>query len=103
MDDPDGDPSYRVLDSASIETDCIITHDFYDHRDADKDINIMLPVARLKQLVALKKVGGEARQHFSFMGHIKNSHLDALLERHVPEVVELLKQDQVDAVLLTPG
>ncbi len=103
MDDPDGDPSFRVLDSATIETDYIITHDYYDHRDAEKDINIIMPITRLNELEADNKVGSVARQHFSFMGHIKNSHIDTLLNRYVPEVIALLMQDRVDAVLLTPG
>jgi len=59
--------------------------------------------ARLNQMVADNKVGSTAKQHFSFMGHIKNSSIDMLLQHHVPEVIDLLLQDQVDAVLLTPG
>ena len=59
--------------------------------------------ARLNQMVADNKVGSTAKQHFSFMGHIKNRSIDILLQHHVPEVIDLLLQDQVDAVLLTPG
>ena len=103
MDDPDGDPSYRIIEPATIEADHTITHDYYDHRDAEKDINIIMPITRLNEMVADKKVGSAAGQHFSFMGHIKNSHIDTLLKRYVPEMFAILTQDQVDAVLLTPG
>ena len=103
MDDPDGDPTCRIIEPATIESDHSITHDYYDHRDADKDINIIMPITRLNDLVAEKRIGRVARQHFSFMGHIKNSTIDSLLKHHTPEVIDFLLQDQVDAVLLTPG
>ena len=103
MDDPDGDPTYRIIEPTTIETDHSITHDYFDHRDAEKDINIIMPITRLDELVAEKKIGSAARQHFSFMGHIKNSSIDSLLKRYSPEVIDFLIQDHVDAVLLTPG
>jgi len=103
MDEPNGDPTYRIIEPVKIENDYTITHDYYDHRDAEKDINIILPVTRLSEMVADNKVGSAASQHFSFMGHIKNSSIDILLKRYIPEVIDLLLQDQVDAVLLTPG
>jgi len=103
MDDPTGDPTYRIIDAQAIEEAYLITHDYYDHRDADKDLNIVFPVARLKEMAAEGMVGSAAKHHVSFMGHIKNSHLDSLLEKFVPEVAARLVQDQVDAVLLTPG
>ena len=45
MDGSTGDPSYRILDINTIEEDYMITHDYYDHRDADKDLNIIFPIA----------------------------------------------------------
>jgi D-proline reductase (dithiol) PrdB len=103
MNDPAGDPTYRIIDTQTIEDDYLITHDYYDHRDADKDLNIVLPVTRLKEMTAGGIVGCIARHHFSFMGHIKDSQLDNLLETYAPQVATRLVQDQVDAVLLTPG
>ena len=103
MHDPNGDPTYRIIDTQSIEDDYLITHDYYDHRDADKDLNIVYPVTRLKEMAAGGIVGSVARYHFSFMGHIKDSHLDNLLETYAPQVTNRLVQDQIDGVLLTPG
>jgi len=73
------------------------------NRLKNKDLNIVFPVARLKEMAAEGFVGSVARRHFSFMGHIKDSHLDNLLETHAPQVANHLVQDHVDAVLLTPG
>ena len=92
-----------MIDTQTIKKDYVITHDYFDHRDADKDLNIIFPIERLKEMADRKIVGSIARQHFSFMGHIKDSHLDHLLQTHAPQVATRLVQDQIDAVLLTPG
>lgn len=103
MDDPAGDPTYRAIDTQTIEKDYVITHDYYDHRDADKDLNIIFPISRLKEMDAKGIVGSIARDHVSFMGHIKDAHVDSLLKKYAPRVATLFVQDHVDAVLLTPG
>ena len=86
-----------------IEEDYVITHDYYDHRDAEKDLNIVFPVTRLKEMAADRIVGSAADHHVSFMGHIKGGHLETLLEKYAPEVAARFVQDRVDAVFLTPG
>ena len=50
MRDPDGDSSFRAIDVSRGVGDLMITHDYYDHRDADKDINIVFPIERLREL-----------------------------------------------------
>jgi D-proline reductase (dithiol) PrdB len=103
MTDSDGDPSYRVLDGKTLFDDFQITHDYYDHSDADKDPNIVFPLERLTELVAEGLVGGLARQHYAFMGHIDGRHIATLVEKTAREVAQKLKQEQVDTVLLTPA
>jgi D-proline reductase (dithiol) PrdB len=103
MQDPAGDPTFRTIQTQTIEEDYVITHDYYDHRDADKDLNIIVPVTRLKEMVAAGVVGSIARQQVSFMGHIKGAHLDDLMYTYAPQAAAILARDCVDAVLLTPG
>ena len=103
MDDPTGDPTYRTIDAETIEKAYVITHDYYDHRDADKDLNIIFPISRLKEMDAKGIVGSVSRHHVSFMGHIKDTHMDSLLKRYAPEAATFFVEDHVDAVLLTPG
>jgi len=103
MDDSTGDSSYRILDTNTLEEDYMITHDYYDHRDADKDLNIIFPIARLKEMVSARVIGSVAEQHFSFMGHITGSHIHNLIDKTAPEVAAILVKDHADAVLLTPG
>jgi D-proline reductase (dithiol) PrdB len=103
MADSYGDPTYRILDAASIETDYTITHDYYDHRDADKDINIVFPITRLKEMAAAGCIGAVAERHISFMGHIDGHHIDTLKIQTAPQVAKILGEGEVDVVLLTPA
>lgn len=103
MHDPSGDASYRVIDTQTIETNYVITHDYYDHRGADQDLNVVFPITRLREMAAGKIVGSVAPRHFSFMGHIKGAHLAHLTDTSAPAAAAALLRDQVNAVLLTPG
>ncbi len=101
--DEKGDPSYREIDGETIINGFTITHDYYDHADAEKDPNIIFPLERLNELVREGKIGKIARKHYSFMGHIDGPHIATLIEKTAKEVAEKLKNDQVDLVLLTPA
>ena len=103
MQDRDGDPTFRKIPAGTRIEDLMITHNYYDHRDADQDINVVLPMERLRELEAKGAIGGIAPRHFSFMGHILGRHLETLVNRTGPEVASMLKADGVDAVFLTPA
>lgn len=103
MHDADGDPTYRVLDGDSLFDDFTITHDYYDHSDAEKDPNIILPLEPLRQLVAEGVLGSLAKSHYAFMGHIDGRHINTLVTGTAREVASRLKSDHVDLVLLTPA
>ena len=103
MHDSDGDPSFRQIDAASIRDDYTITHDYYDHSDAEQDLNIVLPLDRLRELQQEGVIGEVAERHYSFMGHIDGRHLVTLIKKSAPQVAEALRRDRVDVVLLTPA
>ncbi|MDH5511081.1 MAG: glycine/betaine/sarcosine/D-proline family reductase selenoprotein B [Nitrospinota bacterium] len=103
MTDSTGDPVMRVVPSATPVTEMMITHDYYDHTDADSDINIVFPVERLREMVAEGVIGGVTERFFSFMGHIDQNHFPRFLEDQLPKVAAMLKEDGADAVLITPG
>lgn len=103
MQDKEGDPSYRVIPHGTPRDRLCITHDYYDHRDADKDLNIVLPLDRLQELAVEGVIGRSAPFHYSFMGHIDGRHVSHLLTVTAPEVAQRLQAEQVDAVLLTPA
>ncbi len=103
MSDPLGDPSYRELPSDTKREIYTITHDYYDHGDADKDLNIVFPVDRLRELADEGAIGALAENNYGFMGHIDGRHVETLVKKTAPEVAGKLKAQSVDAVLLTPG
>ena len=103
MNDPDGDPSFRAIDPTKPLRDLKITHDYYDHSDADKDINIVFPVERLKEFETQGLIGKLASTHFGFMGHIAGGCIFTLINKSAPAVANMLKADDVDVVFLTPA
>ena len=103
MHDHDGDPSFRELDFERPLDSLMITHDYYDHADADRDLNVVLPVERMRELAASGEIGAVARLGYGFMGHITGPHLETLKRRTAPEVAARLKKAGVEAVLLAPG
>lgn len=103
MQDSEGDPSFRAINGATIGSDYRITHDYYDHSDAEKDLNIVLPLDRLQELQQEGIIGRLASTHYSFMGHIDGRHIATLIEQTAKQVVAKLRQDEVDVVLLTPA
>jgi D-proline reductase (dithiol) PrdB len=103
MADPAGDPSFREIPANTARSDLTITHNYYDHRDAEKDINIVFPIERVRTLAAAGDIGAVNHRHFSFMGHIIGPHLETLITETAPRVARMLKMDAVDIVILTPA
>jgi len=102
MGDSRGDPSFRAIPADTPAEQLMITHDYYDHRDAERDLNILFPLALGRELVARGALGSLGTG-YSFMGHIEPPHVETLLRRTAPEVARRLRQEQIDAVLLTPA
>ena len=103
MRDRQGDPSFREIPAGAKPADLSITHNYYDQRDAFRDINIVFPLERVRLLEQFGEIGKVNHRHFSFMGHISNRHLDTLINETAPGVAEKLREDGVDMALLTPA
>ncbi len=103
MSDPDGDPTFRVVPIDAPRETLTITHKYYDHSAADRDINVVLPVDRLRELAAAGRVGGVAPRVYSLMGHIDGPHVATLMGTTAPDVALRLRADGAQAVVLTPA
>ncbi len=103
MEDPNGDPTFRAIPSDVDHADLTITHKYYDHSAADRDINVVLPLDRLWELQKERFLGGIAPTVYSFMGHIDGPHLKTLMEDTAPAVAEHLVREGAEAVFLTPA
>jgi D-proline reductase (dithiol) PrdB len=103
MADPEGDPSYREIPVDAPRDLLTITHDYYDHRDAEKDLNLVLPLQRLQEMAAAGALGALHPVAYSLMGHIDGPHLQTLQEKTAPEIARRLAAARVDYALLVPA
>jgi D-proline reductase (dithiol) PrdB len=103
MENPDGDATYREISAGAQTADIVITHKYYDHSDADRDLNVVFPLDHFRELAARGVVGGLAPRHFGFMGHIDGELVATLNQQTAPEVAAKLRADGVDFAFLTPA
>jgi len=103
MEDKEGDPTFREIPAGIDLPELTITHNYYDHTDADRDINVVFPIQRLRDLAGEGFIKETGPRHFSFMGHITGRHVETLIKQTGPAVAEMLKKDGIEAVFLTPA
>tara|TARA_B100000686_G_scaffold117928_1_gene125122 strand:- start:164 stop:676 length:513 start_codon:yes stop_codon:yes gene_type:complete len=103
MRDPNGDSTFRRIPYDTDLKDLIITHKYYDHQDADRDPNLILPIQVLDELQSEGMIGPSCENHYSFMGHIKEPHLTRLIQNSSVEVAKEIRQQKVDIALLVPA
>ena len=103
LSDPNGDSTFRRIPYDTNLNDLIITHKYYDHHDADRDPNLILPIKVLSELQSEGVVGPSCENHYSFMGHIEEPHLTTLIQKSSVEVAKEIKQQKVDIALLVPA
>ncbi len=96
-----GDNSWRLIPGDVRANQLMITHDHYDHTDADQDINCIFPIDRLRELAEEGIIGGISDKHLGFMGYTQ--HMRDLYERAAPEVAKIILRTKANAVLLTAG
>jgi D-proline reductase (dithiol) PrdB len=95
-----GDPSYRTIPRDTSQEKIGACHLHINNRDLLADVNIVLPLDRFRELENAGEIGSLALTHYSFMGFQLNT--AEWRDRYAPEVAELLRQEEVDAVFLTP-
>ncbi len=96
-----GDTSYRVIPRHTATGDVEIYHLHINPSYAREDLNCLLPLERLAELEAEGVIGESAPRHYSFMGYTPQP--EKLLEESVPAMIQSMKEDAVDAVILVPA
>ena len=83
-------------------TDFQIHDAYYDHADADRDINCQFPIDRLRELVASGEIGSLAPRFWSgFMGRIYNR--SKVINESAPQFAAELAKDEVDLLIAVPA
>ncbi len=95
------DATFRPIDGQENPDNLVMSHSSvnFDKTGFTEDVNLVFPIARFQELAARGTIGSVADIHYSFMGA---GLLPAAYERNAAQVAGLLKQDEVDAVFLTP-
>jgi len=95
-----GDDSFRTIGVSVEPLTLRVGYPYLDTAGARKDINTVFPITRLLELEEEDFIGSVAQVHLSFMGYIPNP---AGLAATIDSAVDLLAEDNVNLVLLTPG
>jgi D-proline reductase (dithiol) PrdB len=95
-----GDPSYRVVPRGTTTADIHLHHLHIERSYGESDLDCVLPLTRLEELAAAGEVGEVAPSHYSFMGYLLRP--EEFLRTSVRAIIERLKAEAVDAVLLVP-
>ncbi|MDA0733321.1 MAG: glycine/sarcosine/betaine reductase selenoprotein B family protein [Chloroflexi bacterium] len=97
-----GDWTFRTIPGdVDTSSDLTITHTHYNHVDADRDVNCMFPLDRLRELKQQGVIGDVAPNAYTIMGF--NPDPAKLIEETAPEVARRFKADGVDLVFMTCG
>ncbi len=96
-----GDPSFRKIRADATSATTVANHLHIDTGYIARDLNVALPLDRLRELADEGIVGGVSRVHTSTMGYQGND--SSILEKETaPAIAELYRSEEVDLVLLAP-
>lgn len=96
-----GDFTFRIVPGDVDTKDLMVSHGGYDNGDVNKDINCMFPIDRLRELVAEGFIKEVAPVHIGFMGGGGNQ--EKFKHETGPAIAKILKDENVDAVVMTAG
>ena len=98
---PVGDYSFRRVPSDSKTSDLEIHQLKYPTFGANRDLNVIFPIERLRELVAEKLIGSLTTNFFSFIGY--NMDAERLENTLAEAIAEAVKAEKPDVVLLAPA
>jgi D-proline reductase (dithiol) PrdB len=96
-----GDPSWRRLRADATGDSIEANHLHVDTGYILRDINVALPLDRLRELVDEGVVGDLAPTHYSIMGYQGNDSSE-LENQSAPAIAEAIRSEEVDLALLAP-
>ncbi len=95
-----GDPSFRMIGSTATEADITINHLHVNTRYVKEDINVVLPLQRFLEFEQEGVIGKFAPTSYSIYGYQMDP--TALMESTMPAIAAHMKEEGVDAAVLTP-
>ena len=96
-----GDSSFRKLRRDATANDIVANHLHIDTGYIERDLNVALPLDRLRELVEAGEVGAVADSHYSIMGFQGNDTTE-LETKSAPAIADAMRNEEVDLALLAP-
>jgi D-proline reductase (dithiol) PrdB len=99
------DLSVREIDVATLAEELVINYDYFDHADADADINCLLPLSRLRELATEGFIGSVAPLAYTMgIGRWQDQATPERLQHEVAmDLARRCHAQGADAVLMVPG
>jgi D-proline reductase (dithiol) PrdB len=96
-----GHQGFREIPADTPPRDVVQSHTSigFDRSGLQRDINVVFPLDRMRELVAAGELGSPAANNYSFLGAQRS--YDGIIGESAPEVARRLKADGVDVVFLT--
>jgi D-proline reductase (dithiol) PrdB len=97
---PFGSGEVRFIAADIPAADLLISHVSvnFDRSGWQRDINVVFPIDRLRDLAATGEIGGVADTHYTVMGSTDPAAMDDAVE----QIAGQLRQERIDSVLLSP-
>ncbi len=97
---PFGSGEVRFIPADLPPNDLLLSHVSinFDRTGWQRDINVVFPIDRLRDLAATGEIGGVADTHYTVMGSTD----PAAMDDAVNQIEGQLRQERIDSVLLTP-
>jgi D-proline reductase (dithiol) PrdB len=96
-----GDPSWRKLQADATSATVEANHLHIDTGYIERDLNVALPLDRIREMAAEGVVGAVAESHYSIMGYQGNDS-STLEKQSAPEIAAAMRSEEVDLALLAP-
>jgi D-proline reductase (dithiol) PrdB len=97
---PFGSGECRFVSADTPAADLLISHVSinFDRAGWQRDINVVFPIDRLRDLAAAGEIGSVADTHYTVMGSTD----PAAMGDAVEQIAGQLRQERIDSVLLSP-
>jgi D-proline reductase (dithiol) PrdB len=96
-----GDPSFRRIRAGATSADVEVNHLHIETSFIRRDLNVALPLDRLRELVGEGVVGAMTSTHYSTMGY-QGASTEVLETETAPAIAAAMRSEEVDLALLAP-
>jgi D-proline reductase (dithiol) PrdB len=97
---PFGSGECRFISAGTPTGDLLISHVSinFDRAGWQRDVNVVFPIDRLREMAAAGEIGGVAPTHYTVMGSTDPTAMEAAVD----QIAGQLRQERIDSILLSP-